>query len=172
MILPSPADFAALARRVRFARFAAGATGIWLVLMPGAPASGQVCSTYCWRYDQGNCVEYHQSCTTGPGSSGPVASYGAIAYGRTSGAWGDSYRWGSRAKAESVAKQNCDQHGDDCEVMVWFERKCGAVISGANATAYWGLGDSDRAARAQATQKCVADGGGDSCEVQVSRCSR
>ncbi len=144
--------------------------GVLLALTAGAPARAQVpCSTVCSRYDQGQCVEYtHYSCTT---PSPPPPSYGAIAYGRTSGAWGYSYRWESEAKAESVAMENCAQHGDDCEVMVWFERKCGAVASGEGGTAFWGLGDSDGQARADAQNKCV-EGGGKDCEVQVSQCSR
>lgn len=30
-------------------------------------------------------------------------------------------------EAECVALQNCSQHGDDCEVTVWFEHKCEMV---------------------------------------------
>jgi len=112
------------------------------------------------------------TCIPGPVTpSVPSVSYGAIAYGRSSGAWGYSYRWGSRAKAERVALQNCAQHGNDCEVMVWFDRKCGAVASGESETAFWGLGDSEGEARRDALRKC-ADDGRKSCEVQVSRCSK
>ena len=98
-------------------------------------------------------------------------SYGAIAYGRTSGAYGYSYSWGSEAKAESVAMQNCAANGNDCEVMVWFEKKCGAVSAGDGGTAFWGLGGTDSAASADAQQKC-ASGGGQNCAVQVTQCSR
>jgi hypothetical protein len=101
----------------------------------------------------------------------PARSFGAIAYGRASKAWGESYKWESQRKAESVAMQNCAKHGNDCEVMVWFERKCGAVAAGEGATAYWGLGDSDGEARADAQSKCAKASGSD-CEVQVSRCSK
>jgi hypothetical protein len=83
---------------------------------------------------------------------------------------GYSYHWGSRAKAESVAMQNCGQHGNDCEVMVWFDRRCGAVAAGEGTTAFWCLGRSDSQARADAQNKCV-NGGGKDCEIQVSRCS-
>lgn len=147
---------------------AATALGV-LALAAGSTASAQECSTTCARYDQGQCVEYLHSCTTAPAV--PAPSYGAIAYGRTSGAWGYSYRWGSRATAERVATQNCAKHGDDCEVLVWFDRKCGAVVAGTDSAAYWGLGDSDSQARADARNKCIADGGND-CDVRVSACSR
>ncbi len=66
---------------------------------------------------------------------------------------------------------NCGKHGTDCEVMVWFKRKCGAVASGEAAAAFWGLGDTDGQARADAQSKCV-NGGGKNCGVKVSQCSK
>jgi len=66
--------------------------------------------------------------------------------------------------------QNCAKHGNDCEVMVWFSRKCGAVVSGEGTNAFWGLGSNDGQARADAQSKCE-NGGDKNCEVQVSRCS-
>lgn len=145
---------------------AASALGALLALTTWAPAWAQNCETSCEEYVEGECVEYHQTCTYQP----PALSYGAIAYGPTSRAWGYSYSWDSQDKAESVAMQNCAQHGDDCEVMVWFEHKCGAVSQGDGTEAYWGLGDTDGEARADAQNKC-ASGGATNCQVQVSQCS-
>jgi len=149
------------------------ALGVFLTLTADAPAWG-LCNagTYCGRYESGQCVEWvTQHCDYGTAPTALSYSYGAIAYGRTSGAWGDSYHWGSQAKAESVAMKNCAQHGDDCEIMVWFDRKCGAVVSGEGSSAFWGLGNRAGQARAEAQSQCV-NGGGKNCEVQVSRCSR
>jgi hypothetical protein len=98
-------------------------------------------------------------------------SYGAIAYGRTSGAWGSSYQWDSRTKAESTAMQNCQESGDDCEVMVWFHDECGAVAADDGGTAFWGLGDGEGQARERAVNKCV-QGGGKNCEIEAAQCSR
>lgn len=134
-----------------------------------ASASAQACVSGCSNYIQGQCSQW-TTCTPGPSPSVSMPSYGAIAYGRTSRAWGDSYHWGSQAKAESVALKNCEQHGNDCEVMVWFDRRCGAVVSGEGTAAYWGVGRSDRQARAIAQKQCTDDGG-KNCEVQVWRCS-
>ena len=145
---------------------AATVFGILVGLTSSAPAQAQ-CSFGCNRYEQGQCVEYRE-CS--PWSSAPTASYGAIAYGRTSRAWGYSDRWGSQAKAESVAVQNCAQRGNDCEVMVWFEHKCGAVALGEGTAAFGGLGNSDGQARADAQSKCVNSGGA-ACQIQVSQCS-
>ena len=152
---------------------AAMTVGVLLALTAAAlPARAQIpCSTVCARYDQGQCVEYtHYSCE-GAAPSGPASSYGAIAYGSKSGSWGTSYSWGSQAKAESSAMQSCKQHGDDCEVMVWFDRKCGAVVAAAGDAAFWGLGDSEAQARADAQTKCE-QGGGKGCKVQAYQCSK
>lgn len=155
---------------MRQALWIAAGLGALVALAANAPAKAQ-CSFGCNRYVQGQCVEY-RSCTPGvPGSSAPPPSYGAIAYGRKSRAWGHSYHWGSQAKAERVAMQNCAKHGDDCEILVWFKRKCGAVVSADGTVAYWGLGDSDAQARAEAQSQCAKDGG-KNCEVQVSQCSK
>ncbi len=153
---------------------AAIALGILLAVAAGAPTRVQAyCATECKRYDpkQGYCIEYGPVSPGCTDQSAPARSYGAIAYGLTSGAWGTSYHWGSEAKAESAAMQRCAEHGKDCEVMVWFERKCGAVALGQGTTAFWGLGDSDGQARADAQSKCV-NGGGKDCEVEVSECSK
>jgi hypothetical protein len=148
---------------------AATALGVMLALTAGVPARAQVpCSTVCSNYVEGQCSEYtHYSCTT----SAPAPAYGAIAYGRTSKAWGYSHHWASQAKAESVAKQNCAQHSSDCEVMVWSKNQCGAVASADGNNAYWGLGDGVGAARGDALGKC-AKGGGKKCAIQVAQCSR
>ena len=137
-----------------------------VLIAVGAQAQ-QTCTTTCGRYESGQCVEDLKTCTPLPA---PGPSYGAIAYGRTSKAWGYSHNWGSQGKAESVAMQNCAQHSDDCEVMVWFDRRCGAVAAGEGATAFWGLGNNVGQAQGEAKNKCL-NGGGKVCEVKVSQCS-
>lgn len=148
------------------------ALGVLLALTAGRPARAQIpCSTVCTNYIQGQCSQYtHYSCN-GSGTTGPAASYGAIAYGVTSGAWGSSYKWGSRAKAESSAMKSCAEHGNDCEVIVWFDRKCGAVATGDGTNTFWGLGDSEATARTAAQDNC-AKGGGKQCEIQAAECSK
>ena len=137
------------------------------VLVTVTAQAQQTCTTSCGRYESGQCVEDLKICTPLPA---PGPSYGAIAYGHTSKAFGYSFNWGSQAKAESVATQNCAQHGNDCEVMVWFDRRCGAVAAGQGTDAFWGLGNNDSQAQADAKNKCLK-GGGKNCEVKVSRCS-
>ena len=153
---------------------AATAFGILLALTAGAPTRVQAyCPNECKRWDpkQGYCIEYGPVGAGCASPSAPTRSYGAIAYGPTSGAWGTSYHWGSEAKAESSAMKTCAEHGDDCEVEVWFDRKCGAVAAAAGHIAFWGLGDSEDLARADAKNKCE-QGGGKACRIQASQCSK
>ena len=145
------------------------ALALFMAFAAIAPARAQVCSTMCSRYEEGNCVEHEQTCVTPPA---PKPSYGAIAYGRKSQAFGYSFQWDSQAKAESTALQNCAKNGPDCEVMVWFDRKCGAVAARSDSTvAYWGLGETVGQARTTAISQCTKDGGRQ-CGVKVSQCSQ
>jgi len=149
---------------------ASAAVVVSAAMVPGARA--QFCNTpYCSRYESGECVQYSQLVCTNTNHAGPTYSYGAIAYGRTSRAYGFSYSWGTQQKAEDVAMKNCSQHGSDCEVMVWFDRRCGAVAQGNGTSAFWGLGTAAGAANADALGKC-SKSGTKGCAVQVSKCSR
>jgi len=151
---------------------AAAALGVMLMLAGIAPGRAvEMCSDVCWQPDyHGGCALTKHVCT-GDNPETAVATYGAIAYGRTSKAWGASYHWESQSKAESVAMQKCKENGDDCEVMVWFKGQCGAVAAGEGTDAFWGLGGSAAQARAQAQSKCE-EGGGKGCEIEASECSR
>jgi len=120
-------------------------------------------------YDCPTCTALRDICVKQCSKVGPA--YGAIAYGRTSGAWGSSYQWDSRAKAESSAMENCRKYGNDCEVMVWFHDECGAVAAGDDGAAFWALGDGEGQARENAVNKCV-EGGGKNCEIEAAQCSR
>lgn len=146
----------------------AAAVGALIAAIVAAQAQIQSCSTMCSRYDQGECVEETQTCQT---VAPPRPNYGAIAYGRKSGAWGYSYSWDTREQAEKVAMKNCADNGDDCEVMVWYQRACGAVASAAGDNAYWGVGDGTGDAGAKALASCKKDGG-KNCKIEVEQCSR
>jgi hypothetical protein len=143
-----------------------------LAVLAGS-AHAELCQRVCARYDyHGGCAEYKEQCTGDSSSrSTPSPDYGAIAYGRTKQAYGASYRWGNRAKAEGNALQRCRKYGDDCEVMVWFMNKCGAVAVRVDTkVGYWGLGNSEDEARSVARQECAKDHG-QRCEVLVSQCA-
>jgi len=150
----------------------AAVLGVLFVLTALAPVCAYAyCADICLLQQNGLCVDTQHYCTEDDSKTAPASSYGAIAYGRTSKAWGASYHWESQSKAESVAMQKCKENGDDCEVMVWFKGQCGAVAAGEGTNAFWGLGGSAAQARAQAQSKCE-EGGGKGCEIEASECSR
>jgi serine/threonine-protein kinase len=62
------------------------------------------------------------------------ATYGAIAFSPKTGAWGESYPYGSRAEAERRALAECAKNAPDCTVAVWFNDQCGAVASAKDGT--------------------------------------
>ncbi len=127
------------------------------------------CETNCSRYEQGQCVEYRRHCTE-EGAYG-TSDYGAIAYGKTKKSYGASYKWGSRAKAESVALKKCREYENDCEIAVWFKNQCGAVVvPGDSQLYYWGLGNTESAAKSAAMKECTKNKGR-KCEVLISKCA-
>jgi uncharacterized protein DUF4189 len=157
----------------RFRHFAPAVAGLLTLLAASVPGRAWVCSETCSDYYQGTCVQHTTTCSNDSTSSGSGSSdsYGAIAYGRHSAAWGYSYRWGSQEKAEDEAMRQCKGHGDDCESIVWYKNQCGAVAASDADDAFWGLGGSKDKASAAAKQKCD-DAGAVNCAVQVAQCSR
>jgi len=152
----------------KLTRMGALVLGAALMLAAIAPARAQ-CSSMCTMYQSGECVQTTETCTP---YVPPAPNFGAIAYGRKSGAYGYSYAWDTQAEAEKVAMKNCADNGKDCEVIVWFQRTCAAVASGKGTNAYWALGDGEGAARENVMAQCAKAGGGKDCAVQVSTCSR
>ncbi|HEX3972356.1 MAG TPA: DUF4189 domain-containing protein [Stellaceae bacterium] len=132
-------------------------------------ASAQAqCSTVCSNYIQGECSEHTTTCAN-PAPASP--NFGAIAYGAKSGAWGYSYNWNTRKQAEDNALANCKKNASDCEVQVWYQRECGAVVSADGGDVYWGTGDGTGAAGGNALASCKKDGG-KNCTIKVEQCSR
>ena len=65
-----------------------------------------------------------------PGTGGSASTFGAIAYGATTGRWGYSNDYSSQAQASQRAVKECGQ--PDCVVRVWFRDECGALALGDN----------------------------------------
>ncbi len=70
-------------------------------------------------------------------------NYGAIAYSDSTGNWGYSHDYGSRAQAENSALRRCKS--DDCEIKVWFKNSCGALAKASNGALGWSYAADDRA---------------------------
>ncbi|MDQ7246833.1 DUF4189 domain-containing protein [Dongia sedimenti] len=96
-------------------------------------------------------------------------TYGSIAYGRKSGAFGWSHGFDDAPSAENEALKNCRASGDDCQVVVDFWNTCAAVAAD-GATVAYGLGDNRSQAEDGAIAECAKDGGAQ-CEVQAWACT-
>ena len=130
-------------------------------------------STYCdsTMYESGECNEklnqcYQLQCNR------PSESFGAIAYGAGSQAYGYSYQSPSDDDASRIAMTNCKKHGDDCKLVLNFSNSCGAVAAVANSGKFSvGQGATRGQAEFFAMDNCKKDGGGDDCAVQVWSCA-
>ncbi len=97
-------------------------------------------------------------------------TYGSIAYGRQSGAYGWSHDFDDAPAAENEALKNCSASGSgDCQVVVDFWNTCAAVAAD-GATVSYGLGDNRGQAEDGALAECAKDGGRQ-CEVQAWACT-
>ena len=101
----------------------------------------------------------------------PSISYGAIAYGAQSQAFGFSFGLANAAAAERRALANCAKHGKDCEVVASVANTCAAVAGGSNARYATAEADTRRQAESAALAGC-SRAGGDDCEVQVWTCAQ
>ncbi|MDE2007822.1 MAG: DUF4189 domain-containing protein [Rhodospirillales bacterium] len=142
-----------------------------LVAAPARADNFESCQIQCDRawgpngsQDQ-SCMSQCQS-NSGHGAS---QSYGAIAYGPTSGRWGQSYHWGTKAGAERAALRSCASN--DCRVLTWFNRECGALAGDpASGALGYDSGATARQAEASALRYC-ASSGGKACQLLVHTCS-
>jgi hypothetical protein len=95
-------------------------------------------------------------------------NYGAIAYSSSTGNWGYSYDYGSRAQAENSALRRCGR--DDCEIKVWFKNSCGAMAKASNGALGWSYAASSRAeAESLALSECEARGS--NCRIVCWACT-
>ena len=94
-------------------------------------------------------------------------NYGAIAYSSSTGRYGYSYDFGSRAEAENYAISKCGR--GDCVVKVWFKNACGALAVGRRGALGWGLAGSRGSAEDRALSECQSRTSG--CSVRTWACT-
>ena len=92
-------------------------------------------------------------------------TYGSIAYGANSGAYGWSNDFDDATSPESEALNKCGAAGDDCQVVVDFWNSCAAVASDDDHVEY-GLGENRSLAENAALSAC-----GSQCSVQAWACT-
>jgi hypothetical protein len=94
--------------------------------------------------------------------------FGAIAYSESSGSWGTSYDYGSRADAEQSALSRCAR--GDCQVRIWFRNACGALAVGKGNCMGWAWASDKAEAQRKALKNCRQYGTG--CSVKCWACTR
>ncbi|SRR6266550_2534642 len=100
-------------------------------------------------------------------------SYGAIAYSKTTGAWGTSYDSPTGRQAESFARQQCGRR--DCELLTVIRNACAALaesvpLRGGNRPYGWASADTRREAEIKARTICY-DSGGRRCQTLCWVCT-
>lgn len=128
-------------------------------------------STYCDNTAGWDCGSRLGDCYRRCQGAGGGVSHGAVAYGKTSQAWGYSYGFADAAGARRKAMSNCRPNGDDCAIVADFSNGCAAVAAGAGPAYVVAQGKTGQAARAAALQACRAESI-EGCEVQVWGCAR
>jgi hypothetical protein len=94
-------------------------------------------------------------------------NYGAIAYSSSTGRYGHSYDFGSRAEAEDYAISQCGR--SDCVVKVWFKNACGALAVGQRGALGWGWAGSRGSAEDRALNECQSRTS--ECSVRTWACT-
>jgi len=102
--------------------------------------------------------------------SEPGHVYGAIAYSKSTGAFGFSYEFPNSEEANELALSKCSQNAQDCYVVISFSNLCASVVADSRREVYWGHAASRGEAQRQAMSACRNDGGVD-CDVKVWACS-
>lgn len=69
------------------------------------------------------------------GTAVSADNFGAIAFSKSTGAYGFSYDHQSRRDAEAGAMNECRSRSRGCAVAIWFKNACGSVATGPNG---WG----------------------------------
>jgi hypothetical protein len=125
----------------------------------------------CFGPNQDQCLSRLQQCYQEQCSK-PKVSYGAIAYGAKSTAYGYSFDKGTQQEAERTALNNCRPNGDDCKVVSSFTNSCSAVAAIESKGVFsTGSGGSEKAAQDSALQACERTHGR-GCEIEVWTCAK
>jgi hypothetical protein len=102
----------------------------------------------------------------------PTVSYGAIAYGAKSTAYGYSADQRTQQEAERGALTDCRSNGDDCKLVASFSNNCAAVAAIESKGVFsTGSGATDREAEDAALKACERSHG-KGCEIEVWDCAK
>ena len=104
-----------------------------------------------------------------PVSSVPAGPFGAIAYDKSSGAWGLSDFSPNQDSADRSALGFCGTYGPHCVIVASFSIICAAVATGGKNTVAWAK-DPDRDAAQKAAVSSCAKKTKATCSVRRSNC--
>ncbi len=125
----------------------------------------------CFGMDQNACLERLQQCYRQQCDK-PQVSYGAIAYGAKSAAYGYSFDERSSRDADRKALTNCQPNGNDCKVVTRFSNSCAAVAAVESKGVFsTGSGGTEKSAEDSALKSCARDHG-KGCEIEVWTCTK
>lgn len=98
-------------------------------------------------------------------------SYGAIAYGPKSSAWGNASGESSAEDAKQKALSFCARRGDDCEVVASFSNTCAAVaVVEATGATFVATNEKRGSAESQAMTACTQKNRS-GCRMAASICA-
>jgi len=99
-------------------------------------------------------------------------SYGAIAYSRKTGAWGNVYGENSADDAKQKALSFCGRRADDCTVVASFSNTCAAVaVAQATGATFVVTNEKRGIAETQARLACTQQNSS-GCRVASSVCAQ
>jgi hypothetical protein len=125
----------------------------------------------CFGMDQNACLERLQQCYRQQCDK-PTVSYGAIACGAKSTAYGYSFNERSARDADRKALAKCQPNGDDCKIVSSFSNSCAAVSAIESKGVFsTGSGGTEEAAANNALKACERDHGR-GCEIEVWTCTK
>jgi len=109
--------------------------------------------------ERDRCVEQcNKNVSRGEEAPPVTGAYGAIAYGKKSGAWGMADASKDKSSAKESALAYCRKHGSDCEIVESFSKTCAAVAAGTGNRLAWAVDDDPKQAGLDAIKKCGESG--------------
>jgi serine/threonine-protein kinase len=107
-----------------------------------------------------------------PSAAQRTDSYGAIAYGPKTSAWGNAYGETSAEDANKKALSFCARRAADCEVVASFSNTCAAVaVSQATSETFVATNEKRGSAESQALRACTQRNSS-GCRVAASICAQ
>jgi hypothetical protein len=104
-----------------------------------------------------------------PASPVPAGPFGAIAYDKSSGAWGLSDFSPNQDSADRSALGFCGAYGSHCVIVASFSHICAAVATGGKNTVGWAKDPNRDAAQKNAVSDCAKKTKA-TCSLRRSNC--